>query len=168
VYAATRTNGLLTLLVINKSASNSLNASLSIHGYLPNTNAVVYSYGIPQDDAACTGFGSADVIQTNFTGAATNFSWSFPPYSASVICLSNPPPPAVTRFARNADGTTTITWANQGGWIYLVQDCDSMGEPWQTIASQTNAGLTNLTFLYTHPLAASATQRFYRVGLVNP
>ena len=42
-------------------------------------------HGIPQDDAACTGFGLADVAQTNFTGAAANFSWSFPPYSASVF-----------------------------------------------------------------------------------
>jgi hypothetical protein len=40
--------------------------------------------------------------------------------------------------------------------------------PWQTIASQTYAGLTNFTLSYTDPLAASATQRFYRVGLVNP
>ncbi len=97
VYAAARTNGLLALLVINKSATNSLNASFSIRGYLPNTNAVVYSYGIPQDDAACTGFGLADVAQTNFTGAAANFSWSFPPYSASVICLSDRPPPSATQ-----------------------------------------------------------------------
>lgn len=102
VYAAARANGLLSLLVINKSASNSLNASFSVHGYLPGTNAVMYSYGIPQDDAACTGFGSADVAQTNFTGAGTNFFWAFPPYSATVICLSNPPPTAsaTQRFYR--------------------------------------------------------------------
>ncbi len=168
VYAAARTNGSLALLVINKSATNSLNASLSIHGYLPNSHAVVYSYGIPQDDAACTGFGSADIAQTNITGAAANFSWNFPPYSASVICLSNPPPPAITRFARNGDGTTTITWTNQGGWFYVVQDCDNMGGPWQTIASQTNASLTNFSLAYTDTTASLTTQRFYRVGLVNP
>jgi hypothetical protein len=155
-------------LVINKSNTNSLNANLSVSGYLPGTNAVVYSYGMPQDDAACTGIGSADIAQTNFTSAATNFSLSFPPYSASVICLSNPPPPAITSFIRNGDGSTAITWANQGGWIYIVQDCDVMGGAWQTVASQTNASLTNLTLSYTDPSAASATQRFYRVGLVNP
>ncbi len=168
VYSVERTNGALTLLVINKSSTNSLNVSLSINGYLPNTNAVVYSYGIPQDDAACTGIGSADVAQTNFTGAATNFSWNFPPYSASVICLSNPPPPAITHFARNGDGTTTITWTNQGAWIYIVQDCDTMGGQWQTVASQTNASLTNPTLSYTDATASLTTQRFYRVGLVNP
>jgi alpha-L-arabinofuranosidase len=168
VYAAARTNGLLTLLVINKSSTNSLNASLSIDGYLPNTNAVVYSYGIPQDEAACTGIGSADIALTNFTSAATDFSWSFPPYSASVICLSNPSPPTITTFVRNTNGNTTITWANQGGWIYIVQDCDSMGGPWQTINSETNASLTNLTLFYTDTTASLVTQRFYRVGLVNP
>jgi hypothetical protein len=168
VYAAARTNGLLSLLVINKSATNSLNANLSISGYLPATNAILYSYGMLQDDAACTGIGSADIAQTNFTGAATNFAWSFPPYSATVMCLSNPPPPAITSFIRNGDGSTTITWANQGGWIYIVQDCDAMGGAWQTVASQTNAALTNLTLSYTDTATPLITQRFYRVGLVNP
>jgi hypothetical protein len=168
VYAAARTNGLLSLLVINKSSTNSLNASLSINGYLPNADAVIYSYGIPQDNAACTGVGSADIAQTNFTGAATNFSWSFPPYSASVICLSNPPPPIIKSFARHSDGSTTITWANQGWWIYIVQDCDNVGGPWQTISSQTNASPTDLTLSFTDPTAGSATQRFYRVGLQLP
>jgi hypothetical protein len=55
----------------------------------------------------------------------------------------------------NPRGCSNLTfWINSG--------------PWQTIASQTNAGLTNLTLFYTDPFAASATQRFYRVGLVNP
>jgi hypothetical protein len=85
-----------------------------------------------------------------------------------VICLSNPPPPTINRFARNGDGSTTVTWANQGAWIYVVQYCDSIGDPWQTIASQTNASVTDLILSYTDTTAASSTQRFYRVGLVNP
>src|SRR5204863_4059242 len=110
VYAAMRTNGSLTFLVINKSSTNALNANLSVNGYLPATNAVVYSYGIPQDEAARTGIGSADVGQAGFAGAASNFTYSFPAYSVSVICLTKPPPPIIVGLVRNGNGSLTITW----------------------------------------------------------
>jgi len=168
VYAATRTNGTVTLLVINKSSTNTLSANLSIAGFTPNTNAIVYSYGIPQDNAAETRIGSADVAQTNFTGAATNFSYSFPPYSVSVICLSNPPPPVIVSFVRTGNGSVTITWNVQSGCAYIVQDSGAPAGPWQMIGSQTNAAPTNLTLSFTDTTAASAAHRFYRVGLVNP
>jgi alpha-L-arabinofuranosidase len=165
-YAAKRTNGSLTLLVINKSSTNTLNASLSINGYLPGMNATVYSYGIPQDDAACTGIGSADISQTNFTGAANNFSYSFPAYSASVICLATPP--IITGFVRNGDGSMTITWLAQSNCNYIVQNCNTLPGSWQPIGSLTNAGPTNTTLSYIDTSAASATQRFYRVDWVTP
>jgi alpha-L-arabinofuranosidase len=168
VYAAARTNGTVTLLVINKSFTNTLSANVSIAGFTPNTNAIVYSYGIPQDNAAETGIGSADVAQTNFTSAATNFSYSFPPYSVSVICLSNPPPPVIVGFVPNTNGSVTITWTVQSGCAYIVQDCGTLSGPWQMIGSLTNAALANRTLSFTDTTAASATQRFYRVGLVNP
>ncbi len=126
VYAARRVNGLLTLLVINKSATNALNANLAINGYAPLSNAVVYSYGIPQDEAAQTGTGSADIAQTNFTGAAANFTYSFPAYSATVICLTNTPPPVVLSLARDIAGNFTIAWSAQSNSTYIVQDCDTL------------------------------------------
>ena len=168
IYAAKRTSGSLTLLVINKSSTNTLSADLSINGYLPGTNAVVYSYGIPQDEAARTGMGSADVGQTSFAGAASNFSYSFPAYSVSVICLTNPLPPIVVGFVRNGNGSMTITWAAQSNDTYIVQDCDTLAGPWQMIGSPTNAGPSNTTLSYTDTSVTSVTQRFYRVGLVTP
>ena len=63
VYSVIRTNGALTLLVINKSSSSNLTAAINLSGYLPNTNATVYSYGIPQDTAARTGVGSPDIAR---------------------------------------------------------------------------------------------------------
>ena len=69
-YAVKRTNGTLTLLVINKSCSSNLTARYqSVRAIVPCTNATIYSYGIPQDEAARTGVGSPDIAQTNFTGS---------------------------------------------------------------------------------------------------
>jgi alpha-L-arabinofuranosidase len=87
-YAARRADGSLTLLVINKSPTNSLTADFSLDNFSPATNATIFSYGIPQDEAARTGTGSPDIAQEQFSGAAANFSRSFAPYSASVILLS--------------------------------------------------------------------------------
>ena len=69
VCAAKRTSGGLTLLVVNKSASNALNANITISGATPGSTGTLYSYGIPQDDAAETGVGSADVATSPVTGA---------------------------------------------------------------------------------------------------
>lgn len=87
-YAVKRTNGTLTLLVINKSSCSNLTANFNLSGYAPTTNATVYSYGIPQDEAARTGIGSMDVAQTNITGVQGNFSATFAPFSASVLVLN--------------------------------------------------------------------------------
>jgi hypothetical protein len=88
VYAARRADGTLSLLVINKSPSATLKAALSIAGFQPESGATMYSYGIPQDEAARTGTGSPDIAQTAFSGAGAEFSREFPPYSATVIVLS--------------------------------------------------------------------------------
>jgi hypothetical protein len=88
VYSVKRTNGTLTLLVINKSSSSHLTANFNLSGYLPFTNATDYSYGIPQDDAARTGIGSPDIAQTNITGIQSSFSVAFAPFSATVMVLS--------------------------------------------------------------------------------
>jgi len=88
IYAARRADGILALLVINKSPAATLKAHLSIAGFQPESGATVYSYGIPQDEAARTGTGSPDIAQTHFIGAAAEFPCQFPPYSATVMVLS--------------------------------------------------------------------------------
>ncbi|MGH9763966.1 MAG: hypothetical protein ACREDR_49055, partial [Blastocatellia bacterium] len=88
-YASMRADGSLSILVINKSPVSALNASIAVAGYSPVSQAGVYSYGIPQDNAARTGSGSPDVAFTAFTGAGQSFRYAFPPYSATVISLSN-------------------------------------------------------------------------------
>ena len=102
--AVRRTNGCLTLLVVNKSSYASLSAAINLAGYVPFSNATVYSYGIPQDDAARTGVGSQDIAQTNSPVAGANFNYTFAPYSATVLALTPAAPslavPALPRAAR--------------------------------------------------------------------
>jgi hypothetical protein len=88
IYAARRTDGTLALLVINKSPKATLQVDLSIAGFQPQSGRLVYSYGIPQDEAGRNGKGSPDIEQTTFAGAAADFSRPFLPYSATVLVLS--------------------------------------------------------------------------------
>ncbi len=114
VCAANRTGGGLTLLVVNNSASNALDANIAISGASPGSTGTLYSYGIPQDTAAETGAGSADVASTPVSGLSTNFSYSFPAYSANVIAFggagaSSPTATATPTATRTASPTMTAT-----------------------------------------------------------
>jgi hypothetical protein len=89
-YAVKRTNGSLSLLVLNKSSSSSLNAAIALSGYSPLPNATVYSYGIPQDETARTNgpVQNLDIATNSISSAGTSFSYTFPPYSATVLALA--------------------------------------------------------------------------------
>jgi alpha-N-arabinofuranosidase len=122
VCAAQRTAGGLTLLVVNKSPSNAFSTNITVTGASPGSTGTLYSYGIPQDNAAKTGVGSADIASSPITGLSTNFSYNFPAYSANVIAFGTggapSPTPTATRTAtptattsasRTATATTTAT-----------------------------------------------------------
>ena len=107
-YAARRANGTLTLLVINKSASTTHIATINVSDYAPAPDATIHAYGIPQDEAARTGTGSADVAQTSTSAAGASFTRSFAPYSATVITLQSgsPPPATVSAPSISPNGGT--------------------------------------------------------------
>jgi alpha-N-arabinofuranosidase len=122
VCAAKRTNGALTLLVVNKSASNALKANITISGTTPGGTGTLYSYGIPQDNAAESGVGSADVASSAISGLSSNFTYSFPAYSANVIAFGSigsasptptatgtPTPTATVSRTSTATATSTAT-----------------------------------------------------------
>ena len=100
-YAARRANGSLTLLVINKSAAAALNANITVNGYSPNSALSAYSYGIPQDEAARTGVGSADIASNSYTGVGSTFAFTFPAYAATVLALNGAQPPPATHQPDN-------------------------------------------------------------------
>ncbi len=114
VCAAERTNGGLTLLVVNKSPTNAFNTNITVTGASPGSAGTLYSYGIPQDNAAETGVGSADIATNSITGLSTNFSYNFPAYSANVIAFGtggspSPTPTATKTTTPTATATVTRT-----------------------------------------------------------
>jgi hypothetical protein len=163
VYSVKRTNGTLTLLVINKSSSSNLTANFNLSGYLPFTNAIVYSYGIPQDDAARTGLGSPD-IQTNLTGFQ-NLSLTFAPFSASVVELSpgnQPPFTPANLTATISNAAVALTWSAANGAVsYIVRRSTTSGGPYTDIAT----GVTATSYLDTG--LANATTYYYVVAATN-
>ena len=89
-YAVHRANGALTMLVINKDMTTNLNAQVALTNFVPWTTATVQSYGIPQDQAVENNASASlqDIATTNFTVAATNFSYSFPPLSLTLFTFA--------------------------------------------------------------------------------
>jgi hypothetical protein len=142
-YAAKRSNGGLSLLVINKSRTNNLNANINLSGFSPQSNATIHSYGIPQDEAARTGAGSPDVAAGTLSVAGPSFAYTFPAYSATVISLA---PAAVcspsispgNQFFASIGGSGSValragsgcswTVVNNNSWIALASDASGTGD----------------------------------------
>ncbi len=108
VCAARRADGSLTLLVINKSPATPLNARITLSGYAPGGTLSVYSYGIPQDEAARTGLGSADVASTRYSGVGSTFAFTFPAYSATVLSLPVAPGTAASAVKDSLVTSTSL------------------------------------------------------------
>src|SRR5947207_1593921 len=145
-YAVKRASGELSLMIINKSRTSSLDASISLTGIVPRPNATIYSYGVPQDEAARTGTGSPDIATSLFAGAASSFNFTFPPYSATVISLAASGGNANCSFSVEAQfgkfkspggsGNLTVTSDAQCAWQA------SSNENWITITAG-EAGIGN-------------------------
>jgi hypothetical protein len=156
MYSVKRTNGALTLLVINKSSSSNLTAVVNFGGWLPTTNATIYSYGIPQDTAAQTGVGSLDIATNSITTAGINFTNTYAPYSASVIVFNPAPPPSLS-LPRSPPGKFVFQLQGQPGARYVLQSCTNMNSAWTSASTNTLAGFAqNFTNNF------SGTQQFWR------
>jgi hypothetical protein len=140
-YAVKRTNGTRTLLVINKSSSSNLTASVNFGGWLPATNATIYSYGIPQDEAARTGIGSPDLQSNLLTTAGVNFTNTYAPYSVSVIVF-NPAPPSVLAAQNAPVGKFVFQLQGQPGARYVLQSCTNLSSTWTNVSTNTLSGFT--------------------------
>jgi hypothetical protein len=110
VYAVKRGTDAVSMLLINKSSFSNLNATISLLGVSPSGDAEVYSYGMPQDEAARTGTGSADIATTTLTKPASTFNYAFPPYSVTVINFRPDHPICSTLVS-----PTTRFWPATGG-----------------------------------------------------
>jgi hypothetical protein len=157
-YAAQRLNGSLALLTINKNAANTFTGQVAVAGYVPSPGSTIYSYGIPQDNAAKTGIGSPDVAQTNYSGAGTNFTYAFAPYSATVMVLAPTPaillplptPPAATQFVFQLQGLNGVP--------YVIQRSTDLMS-WTPVSTNT---LVGSTLNVTNALDPSFPTQFWR------
>jgi hypothetical protein len=106
-YAVKRASGALALLVINKSPVLTHTGNISFAGFNAGTNVTVWSYGIPQDEAARTGVGSADLAVTNFAvPGPSGVSLTFAPYSMSVLSFA---PEDAVNLERRLQSRITFT-----------------------------------------------------------
>jgi hypothetical protein len=159
-YAARHTNGSVSLLLINKNPDNSQSAQISLAGFLPGTNATLYSYGIPQDTAAQTGLGSPDVWLTNTMVAGTNFSYSVPPYSLALLTFS-PAAPKLQVLSALA-GRMIFQVQGQSGVRYVLQSATNLAAG-NWLPQATNV-LSGSTWNVTNTLSLLPAAKYWRAA----
>jgi hypothetical protein len=158
-YAVLRTDGALSLLVINKSSYTNLTVAFNLTGYVPSPGATTWSYGIPQDNAALTGIGSCDIAQGSLSGAAASFNNTFAPYSATVIDLV-PTPPVLAAFPNPSSGQFIYQLQGLSGVPYVIETATNLTSGnWVPISTNT---LTTATLNFTNNTSSSAA--FYRAA----
>ncbi|HWD91752.1 MAG TPA: YDG domain-containing protein [Verrucomicrobiae bacterium] len=157
-YAAVRTNGNLTLMLINKSPTNFYAANILLTNCVPGATATIYSYGMPQDNAARAGNNTCD-ITTNTFSVSPNFNYPLPPYSINVLAftLQTPAPvlavlpqPSGSQFAFQLLGQTNVSYVLQNSTDLLT---------WT--ATSTNI-LTDGVLNVTSTISPGPSQQFWR------
>jgi hypothetical protein len=157
-YAVQRQDGSMTILTINKDPTNTLTGQLALSGFVPSSSGTIYSYGIPQDNAAEFGIGSPDVAQTNLSGAATNFSYAFPPYSATVMALPPGPAKLLPVPPPPTPGQVVFQLQGQIGVPYVIQRSTNLVNWIPVSTNKLLAGTLNLT----NSITPSSPEQFWR------
>ena len=141
VYAVKEASGDLALLVINVNPAASLTEQFDLTGFQPAGAAQVWQYGETQDAAqglSATGASALAEASTSVNLSGSNFSYSFPAYSMTVLDLA---PSANTAtdspgvysngyWYFNVNGTTKVV-ASPAGWsgaTPVVGDWNGMGK----------------------------------------
>lgn len=144
-YAVRHASGSISLLILNKDASNTFNGQILVAGFTPGSAATLISYGISQDEATRTNasYLYQDLATNNFTGAGTNFNYSFLPLSLTMFTLVPAPPkiavipPVPGQFIFQVQGQPNVR--------YVLQSSTNLNA-WTPFATNTLSGNTwNLT-----------------------
>ena len=160
IYAAQKTSGALSLLVLNKDTTTNFNAQIALTDYSPAASATVRSFGIPQDEAARTnGPAAAQDIATNvFTGAATTFNYNFPALSLTLFTLSPTAPTLAVAGPAQPGGQLVLRLRGQPGARYYLQETTAFTN-WASISTNwLTASWVNIT----NPIPAGTGMKFYR------
>ena len=157
-YATRRADGAVSVLAINKDPAATITAQIHVTGFLPATNAAYHQFGETQDTAAQTGVGSPDVAAGTTNVAGTNFNYSFPPYSLTVLTLAPAPPRLVATGPVVPGQSAPLQLQGQTGVRYFVQASTNLAQ-WTTFATNT---LTAATWNITNAPALPASRQYYR------
>jgi alpha-N-arabinofuranosidase len=157
IYAVRRVGGAVALLVINKDPLASLVGQVALSNFTPSGNGTIYSYGIPQDNAAQTGIGSPDIAQTNLSVVGASFSYAFPAYSVTVLVLA-PAPPVLVVLPQSTSSQFVFQLRGQPGVPYVLQSSRDL-VAWSSVVTNT---LTGSSMNFTNPVTGGATREFWR------
>ena len=157
-YATSRTNGLLTVLVINKDMTSSLEGQIDLANYVPGSTATVLSYGLAQDQATETNGAAAsqDLSTNTFSSASTNFSYEFPPLTMTLFTLT--PGPATLSALGVSNGNAQILLRGQAGAPYVIQGSADL-ITWSNVTTVWLTGTTSTNLSIA--IAPTAPQQFY-------
>jgi alpha-L-arabinofuranosidase len=148
-HAARRTNGAVSLLLINKSLLTGLNAEIIISGFVPAPSSEVRFFGIPNDEAARTNAPLAlqDITASGLEIAGTNVTLSLPMLSLTLVTLT-PEAPRLRIADKRAAGEIAIELNGQVGVPYVVQSSGDLAT-WTSVATNIltapPVSITNLT-----------------------
>ncbi len=152
IFAAKRTDGSLTLLVINKDPANTLSANIALTGFTPGATATTYTYGKPQDTAAQLGSGSTDLATSTMSISGTTFSASFASYSITVISLA---PAVVAPAITTQPASQTIIAGNSVTFTAAASGTAPLTYQWQK--NNVNiSGATSSSFTITSTVPSDA------------
>jgi hypothetical protein len=157
-YAVRRTNGALTLLVINKDMTNKLTAQIALTNFVPWSAATLLSYGIPQDQAAETNGAAAaqDLAAGSFSTAAPGFNYTFAPLSLTLFTFA--PGPATIAVQSVKPGQVQLQLRGQPGTPYVIQTSPDL-DNWSSVATNSLTGTsTNVTF----PVSPGTPEQLFR------
>ena len=157
-YAVQRTNGALTLLVINKDMTTNLSGEITLTNYVPWRTATVQSYGIPQDQAAQNHASASqqDIVTATYAGAGANFTYDFPPLSLTLFTFA--PGPATLSVSGIQSGQVLLSLQGQAGGTYAVQESSDL-ITWTSVTSTALPGNISSNSV---SLAIGSSSAFYR------
>lgn len=156
-YAAQRTNGALTMLVINKDLTTNFNAQIVLTNYFPAATATIQSYGIAQDEATRTNAPAMlqDIAETNFPNATTNFTYSFPAGTLTLFTFAPAPVKLHSSFIPPAK--FVLQYQGQANVPYVLEDSSNLIN-WASVSTNMSSGLISAV-----TNSASSAQQFWRV-----
>jgi hypothetical protein len=165
-YAVQKADGGLALLVINKHPSATLNGQISVSNFVPASTAIIRFYGMPQDNAARDNAASSaqDIAVATYSSASTNFNYSFPPYSLTLITLPRfvlvPPSPQLAMLAPSQQpaGKFVFQLQGQASVSYVIQQSSDLLN-WTPVSTNT---LTGSSVYITNTVPAAVKSRFWR------